>query len=109
MIAIQEGVPIVPAGIYSFGWTKNNRQPCAVVWGDPMDLGELPRSGRGYKQAAGIVGDEIIQLWRQAGEAVGAGFPVELPDGARRWSAFYPLLGDSTTPSLSTNVNKAAA
>jgi 1-acyl-sn-glycerol-3-phosphate acyltransferase len=109
MIALQEGVPIVPAGIYSFGWTRNNRQPCAVVWGDPIDLAGLPRSGRGYKQAAEIVGAEIISLWRQAGDAISAGFPPELPDGARRWSAFYPLLGDSTTPSPSTSVKKAAA
>jgi hypothetical protein len=109
MIALQEGVPIVPAGIYSFGWTKNNRQPSAVVWGDPIDLTGLPRSGRGYKQAADIVGAEIIRLWRQAGEAIAAGFPRELPDGAKRWGAFYPLLGDSTTPSPSTSAKKAAA
>jgi 1-acyl-sn-glycerol-3-phosphate acyltransferase len=109
MVALQESVPIVPVGIYSFGWTRNNRQPCAVVWGDPIDLAGVPRSGRGYKQAAGIVGAEIMRLWRQAGEAVAVGFPTELPDGAKRWSAFYPLLGDSTTPSSSTSVKKAAA
>jgi 1-acyl-sn-glycerol-3-phosphate acyltransferase len=109
MIALQEGVPIIPAGIYSFGWTRNNRQPCAVVWGDPIDLGGLPRSGRGYKQAAQIIGVEILRLWRQAGEATAADFPPELPDGAKRWSAFYPLLGHSTTPSRSTSVKKAAA
>jgi 1-acyl-sn-glycerol-3-phosphate acyltransferase len=109
MIALQEGVPIVPAGIYSFGWTKNNRQPCAVVWGDPIDLDGLPRSGRGYKQAADIVGADIIRLWRQAGEAIAARFPTELPDGARRWRSFYPLRGDSTTPRPSTSVKKAAA
>jgi 1-acyl-sn-glycerol-3-phosphate acyltransferase len=109
MIALQEGVPIIPAGIYSFGWTKNNRQPCAVVWGDPIELEGLPRSGRGYKQAADIVGAEIIRLWRLAGEATAAGFPPTLPDGSKRWSAFYPLLGDSTMPSPSTSVKKAAA
>jgi 1-acyl-sn-glycerol-3-phosphate acyltransferase len=109
MIALQEGVPIIPAGIYSFGWTKNNRQPCAVVWGDPIELDSLPRSGRGYKQAADIVGAEIIRLWRQAGEAIAAGFPAELPDRAKRWGRFYPLRGDSTTPRPSTRVKKAAA
>jgi 1-acyl-sn-glycerol-3-phosphate acyltransferase len=109
MIALQEGVPIIPAGIYSFGWTRNNRQPCAVVWGDPIRFTGLPRSGHGYKQAADIVGAEIIRLWRLAGEAVAAGFPPVLPDGSKRWSAFYPLRGDSTTPSPSTSVKKAAA
>ena len=110
MIALQEGVPIVPAGIYSFGWTRNNRQPCAIVWGDPIELSRLTRSGRGYRQAAEIVGDEIRRLWRVAGEAVAAGFPVELPDGSRRWGPFYPLLGDEATiPSPSTSAKKAAA
>jgi 1-acyl-sn-glycerol-3-phosphate acyltransferase len=110
MIALQEGVPIVPCGIYSFGWTKKNRMPCALVWGDPMDLDGLPRSGRGYKQAADIVGKELLRLWRQAGEAAAAGFPEELPDGARRSGRFYPpLRAGSTMPSSSTSVKKAAA
>jgi 1-acyl-sn-glycerol-3-phosphate acyltransferase len=108
MIALQEGVPVVPAGIYSFGWTRKNRMPCAVVWGEPIDLGGLPRTGRGYKQAADVVGKEILRLWRAAGEAIAAGFPLELPDGSRRWGPFYPLLGD-TIPSSSTSVKKAAA
>jgi 1-acyl-sn-glycerol-3-phosphate acyltransferase len=109
MVALQERVPIVPAGIYSFGWTRKNRMPCAVVWGDPIDLGGLPRSGLGYKQAADIVGKEILRLWRAAGEAVAADLPAELPDGSRRWGPFYPLLGHSTMPSSSTSVKKAAA
>lgn len=108
MIALQEDVPIVPAGIYSFGWTRKNRMPCAVVWGDPIDLAGLPRSGQGYKQAAEIVGEEIRRLWRLAGEAVGAGLPPALPNGDRRWGPFYPLLGDKI-PSSSIRVKKAAA
>jgi 1-acyl-sn-glycerol-3-phosphate acyltransferase len=109
MIALQEGVPIVPVGLYSFGWTRNNRMPCCVVWGDPIRLDGLPRSGRGYKHAADIIGADIIRLWRLAGQAIAGGFPPELPDGSRRWGPFYPLLGDSTTPSRSTSVKKAAA
>lgn len=84
--------------------------PCAVVWGDPIDLSALPRSGRGYKEAADIVGAEILRLWRLAGEAVAAGFPTELPDGARRTPGRYLVFtGDSTTPSSSTSVKKARA
>jgi 1-acyl-sn-glycerol-3-phosphate acyltransferase len=110
MIALQEGVPVVPCGVYSFGWTRRNRMPCAVVWGDPLDLTGLPRSGRGYRQAADIVGKEILRLWRLAGEAVAAGFPLELPDGARRSGPPYPpLRAGSTIPSSSTSVKKAAA
>jgi 1-acyl-sn-glycerol-3-phosphate acyltransferase len=110
MIAVQEGVPIVPAGIYSFGWNRHNRMPCAVVFGDPIDLAGLPRSGRGYRQAAEIVGAEITRLWRQAGEAITAGFPEELADGARRSGPHYPPLGAaSTIPRPSASEKKAAA
>jgi 1-acyl-sn-glycerol-3-phosphate acyltransferase len=110
MIALQEGVPIIPCGIYSFGWTRSNRMPCALVWGDPIDLGGLPRAGRGYKQATEILGKELVRLWRQAGEAIAAGFPEQLPDGARRSGAHYPPLRRAPmTPSPSTSVKKAAA
>ena len=110
MIALQEGVPIVPCGVHSFGWSRKNRQRCAVVWGAPLDLGDLPRSGQGYKEAADIVGAEIRRLWRQAAEAVAAGFPSETPDGARRTqSRYFPVGGGSTTPSPSTSVKKALA
>jgi 1-acyl-sn-glycerol-3-phosphate acyltransferase len=109
MIAVQEGVPIVPCGVYSFGWTRKNHLPCAIVWGAPLDLSGLPRSARGYRQAAEIVGTEIRRLWREAGEAVAAGFPEELPSGARRAGADYPPLRGSTMPSRSTSVKKAAA
>ena len=84
MIAIQEGVPLVPCGLYSFGWSIRNRRPCALVWGEPVDLSGYARSGRGYREAADAVGEEITRLWRMAAEAVAAGLPPELPDGSRR-------------------------
>lgn len=84
MIALQESVPVVPCGVYSFGWTRKNRMSCAVVFGEPMAFEGLPRSGRGYKEAAEMVGAEVTRLWRQAAEAVAAGFPLELPDGSSR-------------------------
>jgi 1-acyl-sn-glycerol-3-phosphate acyltransferase len=110
MIALQEQVPVVPCGVYSFGWSPRSRMPCAVVWGDPLDLSGLPRSGRGYKEAATIVGAEILRLWRLAAEAVGSGLPEELPDGSRRLPGRYMFFTDgSTMPSPSTSVKKAAA
>ena len=110
MIALQEEVPIVPCGVYSFGWSRKNRKPCAVVWGEPMSLATIPKSGRGYKRAAELVGDEIRHLWRQAGEAIAAGLPETLPDGARRSGPVYPRFRNVTaTPSSSTSVKKAAA
>lgn len=89
-IALQEGVPMVPCGVYSFGWSLRRRQPCAVVWGDPLDLSGLPRSGRGYREAAEVAGAELLRLWRLAAEAVAAGFPAQLSDGSRRRWAVGP-------------------
>ena len=84
MIAIQEGVPVIPCGLDTFGWSPTNRRKCAVVWGDPIHLDDLPRNRKGYAEAAEIVGEEIVRLWRLAAEASAAGLPPELPDGAKR-------------------------
>jgi 1-acyl-sn-glycerol-3-phosphate acyltransferase len=83
-IAMAEDVPVIPTGVESFGWSLRNRRACCVVYGEPMRFPDLPRSGRGYKEAAERVADEIFRLWRQAAEAVAAGLPEALPDGARR-------------------------
>ncbi len=59
---------------------------------------------------AELVGDELRHLWRQAGEAIAAGLPEALPDGARRSGPVYPPFRTVTaTPSSSTSVKKAAA
>jgi 1-acyl-sn-glycerol-3-phosphate acyltransferase len=92
MIALQEGVPVIPCGLDTFGWSPRNRRKCAVVWGEPMRLDDLPRNRRGYAEAAEVVGAEIVRLWRLAAEASAAGLPPELPDGARK-SAINPEAG----------------
>ena len=84
MIAIQEGVPVVPCGAEAFSWSFKNRRRCAAVWGEPIDLSGLPRNGRGYKEGSLIVEGAIVRLWRLAAEAVAADFPEELSDGSRR-------------------------
>jgi len=84
MIAMQEGVPVIPCGIDTFGWSPRNRRKCAVVWGEPMRVDDLPRNRKGYAEATERVGAEIVRLWRLAAEASAAGLPSELPDGARR-------------------------
>ncbi len=89
MIAIQEDVPLVPCGIDTFGWSLRNRRRCAAVWGDPIRL-DLPRTGKGYKEGAAIVGDLVTSLWRQAAQAVADGFPELLPDGSRRSGPIPP-------------------
>jgi 1-acyl-sn-glycerol-3-phosphate acyltransferase len=84
MIAMQEGVPVIPCGLDTFGWSPLNRRKCAVVWGEPMRLDDLPRNRKGYAEAAERVGAEIVRLWRLAVEASAAGLPQALPDGSRR-------------------------
>jgi 1-acyl-sn-glycerol-3-phosphate acyltransferase len=84
MLAIREGVPVIPCGLDTFGWSLRNPRPCSLVFGDAIDLGALPANGRGYKEGARVIETEIIRLWRQAARAVADGFPVELPDGTRR-------------------------
>ena len=83
MVAIQEDVPVVPCGLDTFGWSLKNRRPSCVVWGEPMRL-DLPRTGKGYKEGAALVEEEIVRLWRSAAQAIADGFPLELPDGSRR-------------------------
>jgi hypothetical protein len=84
MLAIQEGVPVVPCGIDSFGWSFRNRKPYAVVFGEPVDLSGLPRRGEGYKQGAVMLQEEVTRMWRQALQAVKDSFPDALPDGTKR-------------------------
>jgi 1-acyl-sn-glycerol-3-phosphate acyltransferase len=84
MIAMQEGAPVVPLGLDTFGWSPRNRRPCALVLGEPLDLAHLPRNRKGYTEAGTLVRAEIVRLWRLAAEAAAAGLPPELPDGTKR-------------------------
>jgi 1-acyl-sn-glycerol-3-phosphate acyltransferase len=84
MIAMQEGAPVVPLGLDTFGWSPKNRRRCALVFGEPIDLTSLPRNRRGYGEAGEQVRAEIVRLWRLAAEAAAAGLPPELPNGAAR-------------------------
>jgi 1-acyl-sn-glycerol-3-phosphate acyltransferase len=83
MLAIQEGVPVVPAGLDTFGWTPRNRRVSAIVWGKPFEL-DLPRNGKGYKEGSEIVQEQVTGLWRIAAQAVADGCPEALPNGLRR-------------------------
>ena len=91
MIAMQEGAPVIPLGLDTFHWSPRNRRKCAVVWGNPIDVSDLPRNRKGYAEASERVEAEIVRLWREAVAACEAGLPPELPDGARR-SGINPSL-----------------
>ncbi len=90
MLALQEGVPLVPCAVETFGWTRRNRRRCCVVFGEPLDLDGLPRNGRGYRAATELLRREVTRLWRLAAQASTAGFPTALPDGTPRSQPVRP-------------------
>jgi 1-acyl-sn-glycerol-3-phosphate acyltransferase len=64
MIAIQEGVPVVPAAIHgSQYWRWGNWAPVSVAFGEAMRFAEYPRNSRGYREASEEIEAEIKRLW----------------------------------------------
>jgi 1-acyl-sn-glycerol-3-phosphate acyltransferase len=64
MVAINEGVPIVPAAIHgSHTWRLGNFRPVSVAWGEPMRFDGLPRGGKGYREASVEVERKLRELW----------------------------------------------
>ena len=94
MIAMQEGVPVIPLGLDTFHWSLRNRRLSAIVWGEPLRVDDLPRNRKGYAEAGERVGEELVRLWRQAVAACEAGLPPELPDGTRRYGINPRLMQD---------------
>ena len=65
MIAIQEGVPVVPAAVHgSQAWRVGNRAPVSIAWGEPMRFAEHPRNSKGYAAATQEIQAEIYRLWQ---------------------------------------------
>ena len=64
MVALQEGVPIVPVAVHgSQTWKPGNFHPVSIAWGEPMTFDGLPKGGRGYREASALVQAEIHRLW----------------------------------------------
>lgn len=63
MVAIQEGVPVVPAAIHGSQNWKWNWAPVSVAFGEPMRFDEYPRNSRGYRDATAEIESEIRRLW----------------------------------------------
>jgi len=80
MVALQEGVPVVPAAIHgSQYWRLGNRHPVSVAWGEPMTFEGLPKGARGYREASAAIQDEIHKLWHFLVEMHDQGRPVATP------------------------------
>ena len=74
MVALQEGVPVVPGTIYgSQHWRLGNFAPVTVAWGEPLHFDELPRNAKGYREASAEIEREIRRLfdWLTDVHAVG--------------------------------------
>jgi 1-acyl-sn-glycerol-3-phosphate acyltransferase len=83
LLALRAGVPVVPCGLDTFGWSKRSRRPCTVVFGEPLYL--EPGSGRERTaHATARIGEEVEMAWKAAVEAARSGRSRELPDGTRR-------------------------
>ena len=64
MIAISEGVPVVPAAIHgSQTWKLGNRAAVSLAFGEPMRFAEHPRNSKGYAAASEEIMAEIRRLW----------------------------------------------
>jgi 1-acyl-sn-glycerol-3-phosphate acyltransferase len=64
MVAIQEGVPVVPAAIHgSQFWKWGDWTRVSVAFGEPMRFDEHPRNSRGYREASDEIEAEIKRLW----------------------------------------------
>ena len=76
MIAIQEGVPVLPGAVHgSTDWRLGTFQPISVAWGKPMRLDGVPRNARGYREGAAEIGQRIRHLWEWLGELDRMGRP----------------------------------
>ncbi|HXG76590.1 MAG TPA: lysophospholipid acyltransferase family protein [Gaiellaceae bacterium] len=76
MVAIAEGVPVVPAAIHgSQRWRPGNFAPVSVAWGTPLTFEGLPAGGRGYKEASLLIEREIHRLWEWLRDLHEAGRP----------------------------------
>lgn len=80
MVAIQEGVPVVPAAIYnSHRWRLGQRTPISIAWGEPMRFAEQDRNSKGYRAATAEIEAEIRRLWEWLAEMHRLGRPAGTP------------------------------
>jgi len=96
MVAIQEGVPIVPAAIFgSYRWRWGKHTPVSVAFGEPMRFDELPRNSRGYREATAETQTEIRRLWEFLREMERLGRPHGVPPRRAHVPAKHPVADEA--------------
>jgi 1-acyl-sn-glycerol-3-phosphate acyltransferase len=79
MVAIQEGVPVIPIGVYGTQfWKLGNFAPCSVAVGEPFMLDGLPKGGKGYKDGSLEIERRIRVLFDWLAEVHARGRPKGL-------------------------------
>jgi 1-acyl-sn-glycerol-3-phosphate acyltransferase len=79
MVAIQAGVPVIPMAIYGTQfWKPTHPAPCSIAFGEPVRFDELPKNGRGYKEATVEIERRINVLFDWLAEVHANGRPKGL-------------------------------
>jgi 1-acyl-sn-glycerol-3-phosphate acyltransferase len=79
MVAIQAGVPVIPMAIYGTQfWKPGNFAPCSLAFGEPLRFDDLPKNGRGYKEATVEIERRINVLFDWLAEVHAKGRPKGL-------------------------------
>jgi 1-acyl-sn-glycerol-3-phosphate acyltransferase len=80
MVALQENAPIIPVAVHgSQTWRPGNFHPVSIAWGEPIGFSDLPKGGKGYKDASAVVQAEIRKLWEFLVEMHALGRPDGTP------------------------------
>jgi 1-acyl-sn-glycerol-3-phosphate acyltransferase len=79
MVAIQAGVPVIPMAIYGTQfWKPTKPAPCSLAFGEPLRFDDLPKNGRGYKEATVEIERRINVLFDWLAEVHANGRPKGL-------------------------------
>jgi 1-acyl-sn-glycerol-3-phosphate acyltransferase len=84
LLAQRAGVPVVPCGLDTFGWSRRNRRPCVLVFGEPLVLDGLPAGREGIELATERIAAAVEKTRLTAVSAAESGRPARLADGSRR-------------------------
>jgi 1-acyl-sn-glycerol-3-phosphate acyltransferase len=64
MVGMQEDVPVVPVAIYGTQfWKPGNFRRCTVAFGEPLRFDNLPKNGKGYREATTVIEQRIHALF----------------------------------------------
>jgi 1-acyl-sn-glycerol-3-phosphate acyltransferase len=84
LLAVRAGVPLVPCGIDTHGWSKASRRPCVAVFGEPLLLEGLPPGREGVALGTARIAEAVESAHNAAIAANAAGRPLRLEGGERR-------------------------